>query len=301
MIYDEISDLWAEVLNRGGLEEAERCDCRVAITHAEREAAQESALLQPWLAVAETGIEFLYALFRFAVVTRSGTDYPTTFMYQVGRACSYAVSIRRLAMSGQSDPAYVLLRSLIENLDIALVAMVDDSFARRLDPDDSDPSKENDIWKAEIGYGRIRKSAAAIASAAGVDEPERDRRREQDIQLFSASTHSSFSSAFRSSAVVSLTSPGAIALNPLGHLSHDAPALLDRVTLEVFEFGFVVIRNLLGENPPRMFALGQFHSSPFFHSLAASFFVLQEARYKYETSIVGHAAKWDAIFSLEEE
>lgn len=285
-IDDELEALWAQVSD--GMQDtapAAYLDIRGAIVAAEQTVTDTSDKLQPWLTISERGIATLFGVHQLAIEIRAGTEHSTAFMFQVGRACSYAVAIRKLVLAGQEDAARVVFRSFLENLDIGIVALDDSELAKRLD---IGGDSENLVWREEIARGKIRKRAAAVAARAGVDDPDWCSRRRDDNALLSGSVHSSARSAFRSSAVFSLAHPGAIVLTPLGHPSVDMPILLYRLAEDVHAFAAIVLKLVMHSAPPALLAGTNVRDAKWLPNAFAEFMLLQEVLAAYEDRIVAY-------------
>jgi hypothetical protein len=136
------------------------------------------------------------------------------------------------------EPAAVLGRSALESLDLCIVCIADQEFAARFLglEDDFDA---NAFWKAEVGYGRIRKKLQAIRSALQYDQVqlvELDQLRNALQLEFSESVHSGSRAVLRAAIVPSLKHKGMWSQEFLGHISRRSPYLLSWLSLEVHKF-----------------------------------------------------------------
>lgn len=283
-IYDEIDNIWrglrsqAEQAGYGNV--VARTDVRSLLHEAEVAASKSEHLLQPWLAMSELAIEALYATHKYALAIRARAAMPPTISVLVGRACGMAVAIRRLVISGVDEAANVVMRSFLENLDIATVALDDAAFAKEF----AEAKDQKRFWSKNIARGQIHQKAEAVIRKSGVAQPTLADRRKVDWSVLSQATHSSFMSAFAGAAVISLATQDLIA-SPLGHLSIRGPVILDRLAKEAHDFMAVAIRLVLQGTPPPGFDAAHVTSEPLSYDVTGAFFTLQEIISKHAADI----------------
>lgn len=259
------------------------------VTEAEARAYEDQYLLDPWLTIAELGAEFLHALHEYVRHVTDEAGIGPSFMLLTGRACSLAVSIRRLVLSGQDEAAHVVLRSILENLDIATVVLDDSMFADRFFKEGLGSGEK--FWRSEISRSKVQRRAAKVIARAGVGDSDLERRRKRDWSFLSASTHSAFISAFRGSGVVSLKSLDLIP-SPLGHLGINGPMILDQLAKEVLAFGGLMMRFERLPNPPRVLERQFVENSVYHPRVVGAYFLLQELLTRHRSDIEKHRARF---------
>jgi hypothetical protein len=278
-IYAEIDTFIAELqqktdsLLRSGAEyQLLRLNIPAVIEEVERSLAAHRELLQPWLGIAELAIEVLIAIFDYLRETAEETGILRASIALIGRAASHAVAIRRLVTVGQDEVARVVMRSFIENLDVALAAIGDSRFAELLA--DEGFKNEKRFWQKHIRGGAVQRKVEEVLERAGIPSSSFQERRAADLSFLSGSTHPSFMSAVRGSAIPSLAH-GTFVSSPLGHIGVHGPNVLRSLALNVTEFSVVLFKFSYAENAPRGFRTEDVRR-PEFRYVVTGFFTLQE-------------------------
>jgi hypothetical protein len=211
----------------------------------------------------------------FIRVAHNASGAPAALL--VGRRiCAVLTGVRHLVVAGLEEPAAVLGRSALESLDLCIVCIADQEFARRFLglEDDFDA---NAFWKAEVGYGRLRKKLQAIRLALGYDQ-ERLAELEQlrsALQLeFSESVHSGSGAVIRAAIVPSLKHKAMWSQEFFGHISRRSPYLLSWLSLEVHKFAENVFSIMHEELPGA--ALANAPLGPEAEGFLVSYMILQE-------------------------
>jgi hypothetical protein len=180
---------------------------------------------------------------------------PPSGLFLLWRARNLAISIRLLAAQGHEYPARVVLRALLETLDVATACIVDEDFASGYFPRKGPLTDHRELWKKKIGFGRVADLVDKALQTYGFSALEistlRERRRSLTRKLNEA-VHGSASAALLSGYVPSATHRGLLAEAPFGHLSDQSGALL-RVTAEqIRNFMQILARLMMHERPPRL-------------------------------------------------
>lgn len=295
---EEPADIWR--MFAADIPEAERLDVQGDLADAERECAQDaSEFLLPWLQVVDEALHCLLCLSKVALAHLLKLDdvrHGRAFLLFVSRSCTLTAAIRRLVVSGFEDAAATVARSLIETLSLALVAGTDREFAEIIDrePYDYDP---NEFWKNHVGYSRLSTRLDRVYEAAGYTAEEREglkRDRIYFMQKFAESLHSSMRSANSSFFVPSLRRAGYFRMNPLGHVSSDAPRLLFVTAEIIHETGVILCRLAERDRIPVLV------DAPWDSKLAsffAAFLTLQEVIVQNEERLREFEAAWEEEYA----
>ncbi|MDQ3776109.1 MAG: hypothetical protein M3461_18035 [Pseudomonadota bacterium] len=161
---------------------------------------------------------------------------------QIGLVCS----IYRLITNGLDEPARVLGRTLLETTELSVAVLYDTTLAEGYASDEDYDA--NQFWVDRISRGKVTRLVKTAMMTLDADEEMANdllALRRDVKQRFSGSVHSSFTSSFHSSLVVSLSSPGRLATNTLGHVSAFTPSLCAAVIHEVHFFVVFVVRSIL--------------------------------------------------------
>jgi hypothetical protein len=199
-----------------------------------------------------------------------------------------------LLLAGLEDAARPVTRTLIETIDLAIVALADEEFAEKYMSEDEDYDSEY-FWKSQVAYGKIYSKIKDTIMLAGLPEDEANNfvntRKEQKNHLSSA-VHVSVESSFRSFATPSLNNRNLLAVSPQGHVSIHSPGHASMVIDEIYKFGALVVRFIISPTPPTIFKNIEKENTD---SLLASFLVLQELVTRYESQLPPpFHSLWDA-------
>ncbi len=281
----EILDVWVEVKN-SGFPNADRVDVVQQVKRAEMVATSEAEQYRYlWLTLTDESLHFFLLLHRFVEenvekVSEERGRSAVAFRSLVVRMCALTVAVRRLVVTGLEDAARSVMRSWLETLDLAIVVLADDEFARRYSAEvDYDA---NEFWKAEIGYGRLNKRLNLVLDKAQMTPEQKERslgNRKLVKNKLSESVHSSLPSAMFSEVIPSISSPGFYNRSILGHISATSPNLLSLIVENAYEFGVIFHKLLTSSDPPPL--LNNIKSVVDCSNLHAAFFTLQEMVERY--------------------
>lgn len=301
-IRQEILDVWVEVTRNSSFSNASRVDVAHEMEHAERLATSDAEQhLGLWLALTDESLHFLLLLYQFAeenvekLPVERGRS-AAAFRSLLARLCALTVAIRRLVVAGLEEAARPVMRSWLETLDLAIVILADEDFARRFTSAVTDTDYDaNEFWKAEIGYGRLNRRLERVLAKAGMTKEQTEHSlgdRKLIKGKLSESVHSSLSSAMFSEVIPSLSSPGFYNRSLLGHVSANSPDLLSLTVEYVHEFGVIFHKLLTSSSPPAL--LNNAKSVVGRSSLHAAFFTLQEMMEHYSEMLPPSSGLSDA-------
>ncbi len=147
----EIEEFWKRYLQKSGNREEHGYyfDFKNDLEEIHSKAAEESnKFLQPWLSILELEIQWL-ALVNTALndnLEASRGELVATWVL-TGVACAHAVAIRKLCLCGLDTSARIILRSLIETLDICILTTFDAEsrikFIRAHEPNEAEKTWRN--------------------------------------------------------------------------------------------------------------------------------------------------------------
>jgi hypothetical protein len=204
------------------------------------------------------------------------------FPMYVAQACSLALAVRKLTVSGLEIAAEAVVRSFLEALDLSMVVLCDKDFAESV-TDLSDTYDEAQFWKQHVGGGKLRGRLARVLDGLGIEQVHKAdlfRTRDYQKQSFSGAVHSSAPSVLRSFLVPVLRKPGVWSMRTLGDVSVNAPSLLSTVITETHQFGVVLMHAVWSDNVPRLFR--DAHDDQKWMSAVVAFFTLQELIEQYD-------------------
>ncbi len=287
-IRQEILDVWVEVTN-SSFPNASRVDVTHEMEHAERLAASDAEQhLGLWLALTDKPLHLLMLLYQFAeenvekVPAERGRS-AAAFRSLLARLCALTVAIRRLVVTGLEEAARLIMRLWLETLDLAIVLLADEDFATRFTSAVTDADYDaNELWKAEIRYGRLNRRLERVLAKAEMSREQIEHSlgdRKLTKGKLSESVHSSLPSAMFSEAIPSLSSPGFYNRSLLGSVSSNSPDLLSLIIEYVHEFGVIFHKLLTSSRPPPL--LNNTKSFVGRSSLHVGFFTLQEMMERY--------------------
>jgi hypothetical protein len=251
MTNKEILNVWQNLV-KTSFPNATRIDVGTQLTEVEAQANSDSDKhLRFLLDLIDEALHFLLQLHRFTYedYLRLKDKPQPSFLFVLSRACILTTAIRRLVVLGLQEAARPVARSLLETLDLAIVTLADDEFAKRFSGKESEYDA-NKFWQDYIAKGRLEKRIKNILGHAGLNEEEQNevlKPRNEIRKQLSASVHSSVSSAFTSMFIPSIDRPGLLKLSLLGHVDAYSPGLLSWTVLEIYHFGAIFHKLLLAE------------------------------------------------------
>lgn len=215
------------------------------LRRSEREAkTQITKLLPSQSLLLELASSVMLLLTRY-VTKGPGNEQRNAFAGIQSRAVNDLLCSRRLLETGFEESARSTTRSYLESIDIALACVVDADFANAYADFEGD---QDDLWKNQIGYGRIYKQIEKAMSLANMNEAmivEKIARRRTQKTSLSRSIHGDFSSAFRSLAPSPLGYPDMISLDPHGVISVNTADHTALLIIETYEYCSVLMRLML--------------------------------------------------------
>ena len=276
----EIQRRWRRIHRRLRLSHALRPPIAViAQKTVAEQVTDSSSLLQPWLAYFDEAFGALYLLFyqshrqRFEV--KAGNP---AFLFLLGRGLNLVSAVRHLVTAGFDQAARPLIRSMVENLDLALAVLHEEPLAEEFVNASSDETSARRFWQREVARGRLHQRVCRIAEKYRLDDPAAPwlvRHRRQSADMLSRAVHASFNAALLSTFVPSIHAPGQLVLEPLAEVSVYTPQLLDFVTKELHLFTALALRLITTDPPPELFQSVDVNSV-LFQSMVASIMLVQE-------------------------
>ena len=291
-IRQEILKVWAEFRDEG-FSDANRVDVTREMKRADVMAASDAEQhLYLWLALTDESLHFLLAVYRFAEenvekVPEERAKSAVAFRSLLARMCALTVAVRRLVVAGLEDAARPVMRSWLETLDLTIVVLADEEFARRYSAavDDADYDA-NAFWRTEIGYGRLNRRLKQLLDESVMPTEFKEHffaTRKLAKDKLSESVHSALPSAQFSEVIPSISQPGLYNRSILGHVSAHSPGLLTLIIEEVHIFGVIFHKLLTRSDPPSL--LRNVKPVADTSSLHVAFFTLQELVDRYSAML----------------
>lgn len=222
----------------------DRIDVKARLLAAETRCADDVAIHIPdYLLLYDEAVQCLMQLHGMVegVQAVNKSRSVSTCMLSLAKACACLIGIRRLVIAGLEEIARPIARSLSETFDIALLCLLDDSFASSYLSDQTyDPNK---FWQEHLGRGKLAKRIKALLKNAGVSSEQIDqylKSASESNSLHSTSVHSSMSSIFRSAAIPSLVKADEFSMDYVGHASALSPYLLYDVADRAYTFAELI-------------------------------------------------------------
>jgi hypothetical protein len=201
-IQKEISQLWDEAFEKLLKESIEIPWDRKflnLLNKRENQARKEAVKhLEPWISILNEGIQWLAQLHVALSLARSGDfekDKEILVPFAlVGSACTHSVAIRRLILSGLNASAKVLLRTLIETLNVCIAVMDDIELANEFRAAQDFKIAKN-FWNKKLSASKLNSIITKIEKSLDLDDEVMDGLtvwREETLSLCSQYVHPSY-------------------------------------------------------------------------------------------------------------
>ncbi|MBM4295112.1 MAG: hypothetical protein FJ126_09465 [Deltaproteobacteria bacterium] len=216
-IQKEISQLWDEAfaeLSEKSDEIAWDRNFLKLLNKSEKEAKKEAVKnLEPWISILNEGIQWLAQLHVALSLARTGDfekDKAILVPFAlVGSACAHSVAIRRLILSGLDASAKMLLRTLIETLNVCIAVIDDIELANNfMAAQDFEIAKK--FWNQELSSKKLDGILAKIEKKINLEEEVvRDLKawRKETLSLCSQYVHPSYVASLFAAEPPSVLSP----------------------------------------------------------------------------------------------
>lgn len=228
--------------------------------------------LQPWFVLLDESIQIFFLLERF-MFRQPLQDNEVPFAIQCSKIKRDLVSIRELIAIGQDISAAVLVRTFLEDLEIAMVVALDREKSASYKTADN----QADFWNKHVGYGRAYTHISQYLSASGAREAEVNEtiERHKDMKRFcSDCTHGGMISSLRSAFTPSLTLTDEVHHQSLGAISPDARYICLSVSEECRIFAGSLVNHLTKGS--KLHAFERFSLDDKLFDFFSSAYVLQE-------------------------
>lgn len=287
-VREEIETIWQRIVENQSLE-ATRVDVVAELQAVDRNTSQDAQEhLAFWLTLLDEALHCLLTMYEFADELSVEKDVSAiTFRALLARGCALTVAIRRLIKTGLEDVARIVARSLLENLDLALVCLANRNFAQQYHSALEDERYDaNEFWREHISGDRLNEKVRRVFSSTNMTEEQVNfyfANRKLSKRQFSGSVHSSAHSALFSDGIPSLSEPGMISTSILGHISLYSPGALSFIVMEVRRFGVIFFHLVTTNNSPAI--LRGVKDVPSYANVYAAFLTLQEITERYSDAI----------------
>jgi hypothetical protein len=178
------------------------------IDRSSKKAEKKSQIyLQPWISIIEVAIQWLSSVHILIDEARSIEDSSELLTPWVltGVACSQAVAIRKLCMCGLDNSAKIILRSLIETLNICTVTLYDPTLREQYkEAQDFEDAKR--IWGKRLRNAQMVTVIKEIMKKMNITDEEQALYldyQEEEKQLLHQTVHTSYVAAAFASSVQS--------------------------------------------------------------------------------------------------
>ena len=195
------------------------------------------------------------------------------FAIQCSKIKRDLVSIRELIAIGQDICAAVLVRTFLEDLEIAMVVALDIDISASY----KTTNNQTDFWNKYVGYGRVYDHISKYLSASGAQDAEISETiaRHKDMKRFcSDCTHGGMMSSLRSAFTPSLTATDQVHHQSLGAISPDARYICLSVSEECRVFAGSLVNHLTRET--KLHVYERFTLDDKLFDVFSSAYVLQE-------------------------
>lgn len=228
--------------------------------------------LQPWFVLLDESIQIFFLLERF-MFRQPLENNEVPFAIQCSKIKRDLVSIRELIAIGQDICAAVLVRTFLEDLEIAMVVALDKDMSASY----KTTNNQVDFWNKHVGYGRVYDHISKYLSASGAQEAEINEtiERHKDMKRFcSDCTHGGMKSSLRSAFTPSLTALDEVHHQALGAISPDARYICLSVSEECRVFAGSLVNHLTRGSKLHVYA--RFSLDDKLFDIFSSAYVLQE-------------------------
>lgn len=232
-IEKEILEIWTSFTTESR-QQAVRLDIQNELSESLQKANKDTdAYLGDWITILDEALHFLHLLYNFTSESHknlddSVPDKAPSFLFLLSHIFKLVVTIRQLVTSGLGETARPIARSLIETIDLSLVALADKDFANLFLGDDAGYD-ENEFWKKHIAWGKLHSKLRDILASAGFNSAEQDEffdARKNDKKGFSTAVHPSISTTFISMLTPHIADPTELRMSIFGNVSAYSPSLI---------------------------------------------------------------------------
>ncbi|MGW9128862.1 hypothetical protein ACWGPW_28370, partial [Paenibacillus chitinolyticus] len=215
-----------------------------------------------YLKIFDEGIQFIHYVYELAFINNTKMNKETekkesvVFTIYISRLCNLLVSIRRLVISGFEEPARIISRSIIETIDIILVALFDKDFSTQLYEVLDNNYCEDKFWKENIAYGKINSKMKKLIEECDVDHNFKQsylKNKKELKNLFSNSVHSSIIASRNSLFLPSLKHNKMYEKAIFGGISSETNKHLIMIFLEIESFSYFLLFFII-ERPSSFFS-----------------------------------------------
>lgn len=265
-IQKEISQLWDEAFDKLSKESIEIAWDRKflnLLNEREKESIKQAVkYLEPWISILNEGIQWLTQLHVALSLARSGDfekDKEILVPFAlVGSACAHSVAIRRLILSGLDASAKVLLRTLIETLNVC-IAVIDNIGLLNEFRAAQDFIIAKKFWNQKLSHSKLNIILTKIEKSLDFDDEVMDDLkgwREETLSLCSQYVHPSYVASLFSAEPPSVLYPYNHSPGILGKTSITSLRTLPEVCKAIWYFSRIGIEVL------KKFAKQQGEGSP---------------------------------------
>jgi hypothetical protein len=176
----------------------------------------------------------------------------TGVSFLVHKALTEALSFRLLIVAGYEDSAGIVLRAMMETLDLALLLFTDKALAEHYWAD-FEVDEPSTFWTDHLSKGRMAKRLETIVGQVSIKREHLKAiaaHRSDVFTKLSERVHSSLTASLRSYAHPSLEQPGLYSTSPFGRLSAHAPSLMTVAYDYIGTHGDILIASVLQEITP---------------------------------------------------
>lgn len=233
--------------------------------------------LQPWFVLLDESIQIFFLLERF-MFRQPLESNEVPFAIQCSKIKRDLVSIRELIAIGQDICAAVLVRTFLEDLEIAMVVALDKGMSASY----KTTNNQTEFWNKYIGYGRVYDHISKYLSASGAEEVEISETiaRHKDMKRFcSDCTHGGMKSSLRSAFTPSLMTSDEVHHQSLGAISPDARYICLSVSEECRVFAESLVNHL--SKGSKLHVYERFTLDDKLFDVFSSAYVLQELVRRY--------------------
>ncbi|WP_410769508.1 hypothetical protein [Fontibacillus sp. BL9] len=215
-----------------------------------------------YLKILDEGIEFTHYVYELAFVNNEEVNKEddkkesVVFTIYISRLCNLLVSMRRLVLSGFEEPARIISRTIIETIDIILVALFDKDFSNHFYEVLDNNYSEDKFWRENIAYGKIDSKIKELLEECNLDHNFKQsylKNKKELKSLFSSSVHSSIIASRNSLLLPSLNHNRMYEKAVLGGISAETNKHIISIFLLVESFSYFLLFFIM-ERPPSFFS-----------------------------------------------
>jgi hypothetical protein len=291
-IWKTVTDDFRQVKN---IKEVRNLNIDQLLNEAEQECKIDvEKCLSIWIVAYKLCIVFIYRLHELIFnCYQNNKELPNSIFLLTGKICSLLVADMKLLCLGHEDNARIITRTLIDTIELAIVALLDNTFDVYSMSDGKFDEKK--FWEENIAYGKIHNRIKPALQKVGFDKESINDyilSIKKIKKVLSESVHPTKFSLFRSTLIPSLRYNDQLSLNVFGHISSHTCSHMSTIIEQIYRFASIIMQSIMLKEPLPYFKNATKVGG--LNNVSVSFFVLQEYIMRYDEQLYKNDFENDA-------